>query len=260
MAAMTTTPIIALDTPTLTDALALVDRIGPRCSFYKVGSELFTAEGPRAVQEIVGRGIDVFLDLKFHDIPNTVASAVRRAATLGARLVTIHAVGGETMTRAAVAAAREHECRILAVTVLTSLDDAELGRAWGRPDRPKTRDEVLRLAELAAMAGAYGVVCSGQEVAAVRERFGESLAALVPGVRLLGDAAHDQARVVTPSAAAALGARYIVLGRTVSAAAEPEVAMDRVLAELTSVSSDGVPQLAGNEEHRDRNGDAGARN
>jgi orotidine-5'-phosphate decarboxylase len=234
---MPTTPIVALDVPTMTDAMTLVDRLGERCAFYKIGSELFTAEGPRVVREIVGRDRAVFLDLKYHDIPNTVAHAVRRAAALGVKLLTVHASGGETMTRAAVAAAADASsgaCGILAVTVLTSLNDADLARAWGRDDRLNPLDEVLRLAALAASAAAHGIVCSGLELRAVRERFGDSLATLVPGVRLSSDAAHDQARVITPAAAAALGARYVVIGRTVTAAPDPAIAMDRVLRDLES--------------------------
>lgn len=230
---MTTTPIVALDVPSTADALGLVERLGSLCRFYKVGSELFTAAGPRIIGVLVDRGCDVFLDLKFHDIPNTVAGAVRSAAELGVRLVTVHASGGETMLKAAVAAAAERGrgCGILAVTVLTSLDAAQLGRAWGRSDTVDPTAEVLRLAGVAAQAGVYGVVCSGQEAAAVHERHPE-LAVLVPGVRLAGGATQDQARVVTPATASAVGARYVVLGRTVTRAEDPRLAMERVLQEL----------------------------
>ncbi len=232
---MPTTPIVALDVPTMADAVVLVDRLGERCTFYKIGNELFTAEGPSVVREIVGRGRAVFLDLKYHDIPNTVGHAARRAAALGVKLLTVHASGGERMIRAAVDAAADTSggaCGILAVTVLTSFNDADLASAWGRQDRLNARDEVLRLAAVAASAAAHGIVCSGLEVSAVHERFGDSLATLVPGVRLSSDAAHDQARVITPAAAAALGARYVVIGRTVTAAPDPAVAMDRVLRDL----------------------------
>lgn len=230
---MTTTPIVALDVPSTADALGLVERLGNLCRFYKVGSELFTAAGPRIIGVLVDRGCDVFLDLKFHDIPNTVAGAVRSAAQLGVRLVTVHASGGEAMLRAAVAAAAEQSrgCGILAVTVLTSLDAAQLGKAWGRADAVDPTREVLRLAGAAADAGAYGVVCSGLEAAAVHDRHPE-LALLVPGVRLAGGAAQDQARVVTPATAAAVGARYVVLGRAVTDTEDPRGAMSMVLSQL----------------------------
>jgi len=224
--------IVALDRPTLAEALALVETLGDACRFYKVGLELFTAAGPAAVDAIRTRGADVFLDLKLHDIPATVRGAARVAAALGARLLTVHASGGAAMLSAAVAGAAEGgaSCDVLAVTVLTSLDAAALASAWGRDDvRPE--DEVLRLARLAGAAGAHGVVCSGGEVARVREA-APALAALVPGLRMPGDAANDQARVVTPAAAAAAGARYLVLGRTVTAAADPRAALDRVRASL----------------------------
>ncbi len=229
---MTTTPIVALDVPSTADALSLVERLGRLCRFYKVGAELFTAAGPRIIGVLVDRGCEVFLDLKYHDIPNTVAGAVRSAAELGARLVTVHASGGEMMLRAAVAAAAEHGgCGVLAVTVLTSLDDQQLAHAWGRRDHVSAMAEVIRLADVAASAGSYGVVCSGLEAAEVHKRH-EELAILVPGVRLAGGAAQDQMRVVTPAQAAAAGARYAVLGRTVTAATDPRLAMEEVLRQL----------------------------
>lgn len=227
-----TTPIVALDVASGTDALALVDRLGDRCRFYKIGLELFTAAGASIVAAVRERGADVFLDLKFHDIPNTVSGAVKRAVALGPKLLTIHATGGEAMIRAAVDAARGSGCSILCVTVLTSLDAAQLGAAWGRRSGLDMMAEVLRLSELAQWSGAHGVVCSGQEARAVHERAGDKLSILVPGVRLAGEATQDQARVVTPAAARAAGARYVVLGRTVTAAADPAEAMGKVRAEL----------------------------
>ena len=227
------TPIVALDVAGAAAALALVDELGPLCRFYKIGSELFTAEGPSIVRSVQSFGASVFLDLKFHDIPNTVRGAVRSAAALGARLVTVHASGGGAMLEAALAGAREvaGDCDVLAVTVLTSLDAAGLSVAWGRPVRD-LHAEVLRLAGDARAAGLAGVVCSGQEAAAVRERHGNALATLVPGVRLAGGPGHDQARVVTPREAAKAGARYIVVGRAVTAAPSPAQAMEAVLADL----------------------------
>jgi len=223
-------PIIALDVPTSDKALALVGELGVACRFYKIGNELFTSVGPDVVRGVRDRGADVFLDLKLHDIPNTVAGGVRAAAAMGARLVTVHGTGGAAMLRAAVDAGGT-ECGVLAVTILTSLTADEIARSWGRKS-VEVGDEVLRLAELAAEAGAHGIVCSGREARAVRDRFGDRLAVLVPGVRAAGGAVQDQARVVTPSEAAAAGARYVVVGRMVTAAADRVTAMAAVRAEL----------------------------
>ena len=232
---MTTVPIVALDVSNASDAVRLVDSLGDRCRFYKIGSELFTAAGPEVVSRVLATGSDVFLDLKYHDIPNTVRGALRSAASLGVRLATVHAIGGTAMIEAAVDGGGD-SVGILAVTVLTSFDDTSLAEATGRPDVVAS-EEVMRLAEIAATAGAHGVVCSGAECAALHHRFDSRLALLVPGIRLAGGAAHDQKRVVTPAAAAAAGARYIVLGRAVTAAADPGAAMEAVLAELESVAA-----------------------
>lgn len=223
-------PIIALDVPSTEKALGLVAELGDGCSFYKIGNELFTSVGPEVVRRVRERGPDVFLDLKLHDIPNTVAGGVRGAAAMGARLVTVHATGGVAMLHAAVDAAGT-DCGILAVTVLTSLTGDEVARSWGRSS-VDVADEVLRLAEMAAEAGAHGVVCSGREAGAVRERFGSDLAVLVPGVRAAGGAVQDQARVVTPREAASAGATYVVVGRMVTAAPDRVAAMAAVRAEL----------------------------
>jgi orotidine-5'-phosphate decarboxylase len=218
--------------------------LGDRCRFYKVGSELFTSAGPAIVRTLREElDADVFLDLKFHDIPNTVAGAVRSAARLGARLLTVHASGGTPMLLAARQAADEAGdggCGVLGVTVLTSLDAKVLGAAWGRTDALEMEREVLRLAGLAADAGLHGIVCSGAEVSAVRARFGDRLAPLVPGIRLAGGDAHDQSRVMTPEAAQRAGARYLILGRAVTADASPSDAMDRVLAELRGPAETGA--------------------
>ena len=224
------TPIIALDVPSTERALDLVGELGDTCRFYKIGNELFTSAGPEVVRRVRERGAEVFLDLKLHDIPNTVAGGVRSATAVGARLVTVHATGGLAMLRAAVDAAGA-DCGVLAVTVLTSLSADEIARSWGRPS-VEVGDEVLRLAELAAEAGAHGVVCSGREARAVRDRFGDALAVLVPGVRGAGGAVQDQARVVTPAEAAAAGATYVVVGRMVTAAPDRAAAMAAVRAEL----------------------------
>ena len=231
-----TIPIVALDVPGAESAMALVNRLDGLCGFYKVGLELFTAEGPAIVRALRDRGADVFLDLKLHDIPNTVSKAVVRASAHGARLLTVHASGGRAMLEAAqAAAAGAGACELLAVTVLTSLDRRALAEAWGRGDAElDVEQEVLRLASEAAAAGLHGVVCSGQEAAAVRDRFGGRLATLVPGVRLAGGATQDQARVVTPGAAVAAGARYVVIGRAVTGADDPRRAMEQVLGELSA--------------------------
>ncbi|MFL5605846.1 MAG: orotidine-5'-phosphate decarboxylase [Gemmatimonadaceae bacterium] len=239
MSAPRAIPIVALDVPTVHEALALARTLGESCRFYKVGSELFTAAGPAVVQALREElDADVFLDLKLHDIPNTVAGAVRSAAGLGVRLLTVHASGGVEMLRAAQdaaqgAAARGNACELLGVTVLTSLDATTLGAAWGRREVEVER-EVFRLAGDAVTAGLHGIVCSGAEAAPVRAVYGDRLALLVPGIRLAGGSAHDQRRVMTPAAAQSAGARYLILGRAVTAAADPRRAMDAVLSELAS--------------------------
>jgi orotidine-5'-phosphate decarboxylase len=183
------------------------------------------------VQALRSRGGDVFLDLKFHDIPNTVAGGVRNAAAMGARLVTVHASGGRAMLEAAVKAAGP-ECGVLAVTVLTSLDAKDVGEAWGRSEVDVSA-EVMRLAHLAANAGCHGIVCSGQEAGRIRDEFGQRLATLVPGIRAREGETDDQARVVTPEGVAAAGARYAVVGRMVTAAEDRRAAMEQVRAALT---------------------------
>ena len=223
-------PIVALDFATLGQAVELVDELGTLCRFYKVGSELFTAAGPSAVAAIRAGGGEVMLDLKFHDIPNTVAGAVTSARALGARILTVHATGGEAMVRAAVEAAGD-ACDVFAVTVLTSLDREAVGGAWGREPVDVSR-EVVRLAGMAKGAGAAGVVSSGSEVAAIKAAHGSALEVLVPGVRLAGSGSGDQRRVVTPGEARRLGADYVVIGRTVTAAGRRREAMERVLEEL----------------------------
>jgi orotidine-5'-phosphate decarboxylase len=225
-------PILALDVRDAREALALADRL-PRANFVKVGLQLYTAEGPPVLRELRARGRRIFLDLKLHDIPNTVARAVESASALGVELLTIHASGGDAMLRAATAAAggTSASLRLLAVTVLTSLDGEQLAAAWGRP-AVRLEDEVLRLAALARDAGLAGVVASVQETASLRGAFGRDFRILTPGIRLPGDAAGDQARIATPAEAARLGADYLVIGRTVTAASDPAAAYERVLEDL----------------------------
>ncbi|MEO7217486.1 MAG: orotidine-5'-phosphate decarboxylase [Gemmatimonadaceae bacterium] len=229
-------PIVALDFWMVEAALQMVDLLGNRCDFYKVGSELFTVAGPTIVKQLVARGKKVFLDLKFHDIPNTVEKAVAAAAELGASIVTIHASGGDRMMRAAVGNAGP-SCEIFAVTVLTSLTRADLtavrgGDMAGAGASDDLTADVMRMAVMAANAGVAGVVCSGLEAPMLRDRFAGSLKLLVPGVRLPGDDRGDQSRVVTPEQAAQAGASYVVLGRTVTSATDPASAMDRAVASL----------------------------
>ncbi len=218
--------IVALDVPSLSLAEALVDRLDERCEFYKVGLQLFSAAGPQAVEMLRYRSKRVFLDLKLHDIPNTVRGAARAAAGMGAALLSVHASGGRAMLEAAVDGAGG-DCRVLAVTLLTSLDGNAVSEVWGRPvESPEA--EVLRLAELAVSAGVSGIVCGGSELRAVRSRHGERLELLVPGIRAVGAALNDQARTVTADAAARDGASYLVVGRPVTEAADPAAALEAI--------------------------------
>jgi orotidine-5'-phosphate decarboxylase len=231
MAGVTPIPIVALDVPDTDRALALVRRLGDSCGFYKIGGELFTASGPSVVEAVRREGKKVFLDLKFHDIPNTVRASARSAASHGASLITVHGIGGKAMIAAAVEGAGD-QCGVLAVTVLTAMDASAYAEATGKPVG-SVQDEVSRLGRLARESGAHGVVCSGHEVARIRTENQDQLATLVPGVRLAGDSANDQSRVVTPADAARAGASYVVLGRTVTASTEPATAMKRVLEDLS---------------------------
>jgi len=227
-------PIIALDVPDAASAFALLERIGPGADFVKVGLQLFTAEGPAIVRALRERGMRIFLDLKLHDIPNTVAHAVQSAGALEVDLLTVHASGGAAMLRAAAEAASGSGVSLLGVTVLTSLAEAELAEAWGR-DRVAAGEEVARLAGLAAESGVPGVVASVHEIEAVH-RAAPGMRVLTPGIRLAGDAAGDQARVATPGDAARFGANYVVLGRSVTAALDPATALSRAIREMESAT------------------------
>ena len=236
---MRPTPIIALDVPTRAEAESLLDRLGPDAEFVKVGLQLFTAEGPDVVRAMHGRGLRVFLDLKLHDIPNTVAHAVESAARLGVELLTVHASGGAAMLRAAARARGDGGLRLLGVTVLTSLSAAELAQAWGR-DTVSAEDEVARLARLAEESGLDGVVASVAELPVIRAATGDGFRVLTPGIRLAGDDAGDQSRVATPGEAARLGADYIILGRSVTAAKDPAAALRRAVRELDEAASEPI--------------------
>ncbi len=223
--------IVALDVSTAGAARKIVVAVGDSAHAYKVGMQLYTAEGPAIVRELVGSGRRVFLDLKYHDIPNTVASAVREATQLGVSMLTVHASGGGKMLRAAVESAHaiKPELLVLAVTVLTSLDDVELGKIGSRGG---VIEQVLRLSALALSNGCKGVVASAQEAAALREEFGPDFAIVTPGVRPAGSGPHDQVRVVTPAEAIAAGASHIVVGRPITEASDPTAEARAILGQI----------------------------
>ncbi len=212
--------IVALDLPDAPSAVALLDRL-PEGIPVKIGSVLCTAAGSGFVRALVDAGHPVFLDLKWHDIPNTVRGAVASARALGVEMVTVHALGGEAMLRAAVEAA-EGAVHVVAVTVLTSHDAASWSRVTGR-DVADVGEEVRRLAGAAMAAGVAGVVCSPHEVGLVRPLVGSGRI-VVPGIRREGEAAGDQARIATPEAAVRAGATHLVVGRPITAAADPAAA------------------------------------
>lgn len=222
--------IIPLDVPTLDDAMGLVDSLGEAADFYKVGLELFTAEGSAAVQALKQRNKRVFLDLKLHDIPSTVARAVARARVLKVDLLTLHAMGGRPMMEAAAQAA-ENDLTLLGVTVLTSMTSSDMEHSWGR-EVDSIEEEVVRLATLVRDSGVGGVVASVREAAPVKKALGSDLVVVTPGIRFAGGDAHDQARVSTPGAAVAAGADYLVIGRSVTQAPDPAEALRRVHEEM----------------------------
>ena len=227
--------IVALDFPSATAALALADKLAGSCRWVKVGLELYLAAGNSIVAELRSRGFSVFLDLKLHDIPNTVAGAVRSAAQAGASLLTLHAAGGPAMLRAAVEEAAKIAAQggtpphLLAVTVLTSMDAAEL-TAIGIAQTPA--EQVLRLGRMAMACGVEGLVCSPEEVAILRKDLGDTPLLVTPGIRLAGAAAQDQKRLATPSAAITAGASYLVVGRPITQAADPLQAAKAILLEM----------------------------
>lgn len=223
--------IVALDVSRIAEARRIVAALGDSVSTYKIGKQLFTAEGPQVVRDLIASGRRVFLDLKYHDIPNTVGAAVREAAALGVSMMTVHASGGEKMLRAAAEAAAKSDTKplILAVTVLTSLDQVDLEEVGVLSDMSI---QVLRLAALAHRAGCGGIVTSARETRAVRDRLGDELAILVPGVRPAGSDAGDQARIATPAEAIQAGASFVVVGRPITAAADPVKAAGQILAEI----------------------------
>lgn len=222
--------IVALDVDSRERAMRLVDELGPHVGMFKVGKELFTAEGPDLVRSIVAGGGRVFLDLKFHDIPNTVAKAVGLAAQLGAFFVTLHASGGRAMLEAAASALPAEGTQLLGVTVLTSHTDESLKETGARGT---VMDTVRQLATLARDSGIDGVVCSPHEVRLIRESVGDDLVIVTPGIRPKGAAKGDQARVTTPLEALRLGCDYIVVGRPITGAASPGDAAQAIVEELS---------------------------
>jgi orotidine-5'-phosphate decarboxylase len=231
--------IVALDFPSFDMAMNLVDELQGVCRWFKVGMELYYATGNRIIETLRGRGHDVFLDLKLHDIPNTVAGAVRNLSSYGASLLTVHAGGGERMMHAAAEVAdRPHGPTLLAVTVLTSLDATDLTACGvadtGDPARFVER-QVLRLAELARKAGIDGAVCSAQEVAAVRQVMGPDSTLVIPGIRPAGGSMDDQSRTATPAEAITRGASMLVVGRPITKAQNPRAAAEAILDEIRTV-------------------------
>jgi orotidine-5'-phosphate decarboxylase len=222
--------IVALDYPEGAQAIGMVERLDDLCCWYKVGLELYLAEGNAFIHELHHRGCSVFLDLKLYDIPNTVAGAVRSVCETGVEMLTVHASGGPAMLRAAAEAAAgyEHAPQLLAVTVLTSMDAEQLAAVGiGRP----ACTQVLRLAEIAAEAGIRGLVASPQEAAGLRQVF-PAATLVIPGIRPAGAEVGDQKRVATPAAALAAGASYLVVGRPITQASDPVAAARAILDEM----------------------------
>ncbi len=225
--------IVALDFPYATQALALADRLKGRCRWFKVGLELYISAGNSVINALKKRDFKVFLDLKLHDIPNTVAGAVRSTGVLGADMLTVHASGGPAMLAAAAEAAAglPHPPRLLAVTVLTSMDVAQLA-ATGIPRTPK--EQALRLAKMAHAAGIQGLVCSPEEASQMRRGLPDSVL-VTPGIRPAGAAIGDQKRIATPSAALKAGADHLVVGRPITQAEDPAGAAEAILQEIAVV-------------------------
>jgi orotidine-5'-phosphate decarboxylase len=226
--------IVALDVRSGAAATRLVEQLGDAVSFYKIGSELFTLAGPGIVQHVKERGKRVFLDLKFHDIPNTVARAVQAAAAMEVDLFTLHASGGHQMIAAAREAVGDSATRLLAVTLLTSfgVDDAE--QVWGKQIN-SLREEVVRLAQLAADAGAHGVIASPLEAEMLKRRHGADFLVVTPGIRPAGAERGDQVRIATPGDAIRAGADYLVVGRPVIEASDPLAVVAQMQEEMKQV-------------------------
>ena len=225
--------IVALDFPDALTALQLVEQLEPSMCKLKVGKELFTRAGPSMVEKLSGKGFDVFLDLKFHDIPNTVASACKAAAELGVWMVNVHTLGGRAMMEAAREAIDTFDNKplLIGVTVLTSMDDAAL-REIGIEQ--SAQEQVVRLAKLAQTSGLDGVVCSAQEAQLLRQLMGERFALVTPGIRPAGSDKGDQKRIMTPKLAIDSGASYLVIGRPITQAQNPLAVIKQITEEISS--------------------------
>ena len=222
--------IVALDFPSADEALGFVGRLDGVCRWFKVGFELYYAAGNAIIETLRSKGFEVFLDLKLHDIPNTVAGGVRSVGGIGAALLTGHAGGGRAMLEAAAEAARAPGApRLLAVTVLTSMDAGELA---GVGVMASPTEQVMRLARLARAAGIDGMVCSAEEAGALRQELGDEVLLVTPGIRSAEDEVGDQRRVVTPAAAIAAGSSMLVVGRPITRASDPAAAANRILEEI----------------------------
>ena len=227
--------IVALDFNSSSQAVEFVDTLDPKLCRLKIGKELFTAAGPNLVETMIKKEFDVFLDLKFHDIPNTVASAVQVAADLGVWMLNVHISGGSTMMKSAKDAILSHGgCKpiLIGVTVLTSISSAELSEIGIRND---LKDQVVQLAKLAYQSGLDGVVCSAEEAKLLRNSMPADFILVTPGIRREQDAAGDQKRVITPSQAIRNGSDYLVVGRPITQAASPSAALAAFNSEIASV-------------------------
>ena len=225
--------IIAVDAPDAKAALKLVDQLSGQGCIFKIGLQLFTAEGPAIVREIQSRGNRIFLDLKFHDIPNTAREAVLSAIALGVDMTTIHLCGGPEMVGDSIRAAKDSKTLILGVSVLTSMDEASLHAV---SVQLTSRDQVLHLAQMGVANGLRGIVASPLEIAPLREKFGASLTIVTPGVRPTGSSACDQKRVMTPGDAIRAGADYLVIGRPIKGAASPMDALESIANEMAAAT------------------------
>ncbi|MEO0453064.1 MAG: orotidine-5'-phosphate decarboxylase [Verrucomicrobiota bacterium] len=218
--------ILALDVPTAQEALSWIERLGPRIGYYKVGLQLFSTGGPELVRNLRSHGVNIFLDLKLHDIPNTVAKAVDAILDLDVQLLTIHASGGQAMCKAAVHAAQGSDLKLLGVTVLTSLDEIDVAEIGFKETPPKL---VPRLAQLATKVGVHGIVCSAIEVAHLKQQVPEGTLLVTPGIRPVDSETGDQSRIATPESALASGSTHLVIGRPILQAENPEAVLDTLL-------------------------------
>jgi len=226
--------VVALDYPSLDQALQMADQLDPQRCRLKVGKELYTRSGPKIIESLSAKGFEIFLDLKFHDIPNTVAKAVRAAAEMGVWMVNVHASGGRKMMEQArneLQQVKDNQTLLIAVTVLTSMGRSDLAEI-GLDVEPMAH--VQRLAQLTKSCGLDGVVCSAQEVAMLRTALGSDFSLVTPGIRLSSDSSDDQQRIMTPGKALQQGSSYLVIGRPITNAASPMQALAAIEADIAS--------------------------